>query len=673
MNDKKKHYGWTGKILRVNLTTGKIKCTDSDGDTKRFIGGKGLNHWLAWKELKSKPGAFDPENCLFISVGPLTGTAAPSSGRATIGGISAQSYPEMYAHSGVGGWFPMAVKYAGYDAIIIKGKSPFQCYLYIDNENVIIKRADDLWGLGTYDTQRLLKRKHGAEVHTLCIGPAGENKSRIAVLLTDTENAAGQGGFGGVAGSKNLKAICIRGSNQINIAYPERLLKLRKDNMQTSQKTPLIEDMPFIYDGQVVEDLPFRRNRVSCSHSCDRHCFWNFHDVPGVTRPDLHSGKWGCVGAEAVGWQAPFNIKWPLWGKIVKNKPGMSYAQIAKESAQSGFEISRLINQYGVNAWDLLAGMVPWIVMGKREGLFKEEIFNEIKPIDADDPEWWVKLIKIIAYGKSPLGKILSRGNCRAIQQMVELFGEKYRDTIYKGHGKRYETKINLQEAWGYAGHWSGRGIHSCLEFPFYLIRALAWMTGSRDPMDDTHIHMTKEAEKKIKKEWEDEIKNECKDELNNESKNKKDPYSMPLIPEIAIWNENRSELKSSLTLCDWAFPQMNNTKLESQLLSAVTGIEYKEGELDHIGERCKNLQRALLVRDHNRNFKREFDEITPWFERPDGTRGIKVPKNRFRKMVEEYYKLRGWDKNGIPTKQTLDSLGLDDIANELVSLGKIT
>jgi aldehyde:ferredoxin oxidoreductase len=653
MRDEKKYGGWTGKILRVDLTTGKIKVIDSQHYTKRFIGGKGLNHKLAWDELKSDTKAFDPDNCLFISVGPLTGTAAPSSGRATIGGISAQSYPEMYSHSGVGGWFPAAIKYAGFDAIIIKGKSPFQCYLYIDDENVIIKRANELWGLGTYETQLALKRKHGQEVHTLCIGPAGENQSRIAILLTDTENAAGQGGFGGVAGSKNLKAICIKGSHEIKIAHPEKLLKLRKNNMQPSQKTPLIENMPFIYDGQVTEDLPFRRNRVSCSHSCDRHCFWNFHDVPGYTRPDLHSGKLGCVGAEVIGWQAPFNVKWPLWGKTVHEKEGLYYSQVKKISAQSGFEISRLINQYGLNAWDLLAGTVPWMVMGEREGLFEEKIFDEIRPIHADDPEWWVKLIKLIAYGKGDLGKLLAKGNYRTIKAL----GAKYEDTMYTGHEKKIPTKISLQEGWGYAGHWSGRGIHSSLEFPFYLMRALPWMTGTRDPMDDTHI--------RIKKPW--------KKKLDDELKNGEDPYSLKIIPEISIWNENRSELKSSLTLCDWAFPNLNNTKLESQLFSAVTGIEYSEEQLDNIGERCKNMQRALLIRDYDRDFKIEFNEIMPWFKRPDGTKGISVNEKKFKNMVEEYYKQRGWDKKGRPTRKKLDDLGLHDIADELVRLNKIT
>ncbi len=666
MTCDKERAGWTGSILKVDLGTGEIEIKNSYQYVRKFIGGKGLNHRLAWEELTAETKAFSPDNCLFISVGPLTGTAAPSSGRATVGGVSAQSFPEMYAHSGVGGWFPAALKYAGYDAIIITGISPFECYLYIDDDIVDIKRAQDLWGLGTYDTQRVLKQRHGQQVHTLCIGPAGENQSRIGVLLTDTENAAGQGGFGGVAGKKKLKAICVRGSGEINVACPEALVKLRKDYMNTRQTTPLVTDMPFTYDEQATEDLPFRRNRVSCSHACDRHCFWSFHDVPGVTRPSLRSGKWGCVGEEVIGWHAPFHVKWPLWGEIDKEKVGMVDGPISKASAQAGFEISRLINQYGVNAWDLIAGMVPWLVMASRVGLIDEhkKLFKDILPVNADDPEWWVKLIKTIAYpqtAKSDVGKQLFQGNYRTIKYLVENVDKGFEKRKYKD-GKKFPTKISLHEAWGYAGHWSGRGIHSCLEFPCYLIRALAWMTGTRDPMDDTHIRM--------KPEWEDELTEAIEKALKDDKLDRL--YKLELLPKIAIWNENRSELKSSLTLCDWAFPNKNHTELESQLFSAVTGIETGEEELDRIGARLKNMQRALLIRFYDREFKTEFKTIMKWFRRRDGTRGIRVNPRKFEPMVQKYYELRGWDHRGRPTKETLYDLGLRDVAEELIREGKI-
>ncbi|MCP4219011.1 MAG: hypothetical protein GY765_30535 [bacterium] len=641
--------GWTGRILHVDLGTGKIEVRESMEYQHRFIGGKGVNHRLAWDELSGGTRAFDPANCLFISVGPLTGSAAPCSGRACISGVSAQSYPETVAHSIVGGWFPAAVKYAGYDTIIITGKSPQKCYLYIDGESVNIRRADEIWGLGTYDTQRILKRKHGRDTHTLCIGPAGENLSRIAALVTDTGNAAEQGGFGGVAGSKNLKGLCVKGPHSVEIAHPRRLQELRKKYMHARQTTPLIQNMPYYHSGQSVSDLPFPRNRCSCSHACDRHCYWFYRDVPGASRLSLLSGLWEDIGMKAVNWHAPGNVEWPLW--TVSGKDG----HITADSVRAGFEASRFIRQYGLNERELLAGIVPWLVMADRTGLIREEkeTFKEILPIDTHNPEWWENLIKVITYRKGAIGEILSQGVTRAITEL----GPKFQDTLYSGYGKKISTKISLQAARGYSGHWTGRGINSGLQFPFYLINALAWMTATRDPMDDTRIVMN-EKDRRV---------------LENVEKNKMNPYSMTLIPRIAVWHENRSQLKSSLTLCNRAFPDIKNTELESQLLSAVTGIQYSEEELDRVGERCKNMQRALLIRDYHRDFKSEFNEIMPWFERPDGTKGISVQKEKFSHTVQEYYKLRGWDENGRPSGEKLTSLGLEDISGELVRLGKIT
>ena len=623
-------YGWTGRILKVDLTRGKTEMVDSLDYVHKYLGGKGMNHRLAWEEIPPGTKAFDPENRLIISVGPLTGTPAQASGRATVSGVAAQSYPEMYSHSGVGGWVPPAIKYAGFDGIIIHGRAPKPCYLYIEENKAKIKQAGDLWGLGNYDTQKKLKQRHGEETRILCIGPAGENMSRIAVLLTDTENAAGQGGFGGVAGSKNLKAICIRASGEVKIARPDLLLKLRRENSHPKEFVPIIDKGSWDYDGHTLNDVPYSRNKVSCSHSCDRHCWWMFHDVPRVTRPGLHSGKWMCIGRFTVGWQRPMGVNWPLW----------------QQGLRAGFEITELLNQYGLNEWEILGGMVPWLVMADREGVLSREDFREILPITPDRPEWWVKLIKAVTY-RQGIGDLLAEGTYRTIQQLGT---GRYGDTIYHGI-RKIPTKISLHAAWGYAGHWSGRGIHSVLEFPDYLIQALTWMTATRDPEDDTHIR--------------------AKDQWMNAFR--KDPYNGPWGPRIAIWNEHRSELKSSLTLCDTIFPDTNRTDLESRLFAAVTGIEYTEKELDKIGERLKNMQRALLIRNYDRDRKQELAAIMPWFKRPDGTKGIQVDGSKFDRMTDEYYRQRGWQsRTGRPTKKKLEDLGLADVAGELHRQGKI-
>lgn len=623
-------YGWTGKILKVDLSSGTTKVEDGSELVKKFIGGKGLNHRLAWEEIPVNAGPFDEENRLLISVGPLTGTPAPTSGRMEVGGIAAQSYPPMYAHSGVGGWFGAELKYAGYDSIVISGISPSPVYLWINNDEVEIRDAKHLWGLGTYDTQKKLKETHGQDSRSLVIGPAGENRSRIAIMLSDTENAAGQGGYGGVAGSKKLKGICVKGTGKVRIAHPKELLNLRSELAPAPKKSPVDINKKWYFDGQDAGKIPYPRNKTSCTHACDRACWTEFRGVPRRTRPGLHAGRWACIGPYTIGWKNILWYDWPLWW----------------QGFEAGFEATEMINQYGLNEWELLAGMLPWLVMGSREGVLTDKRFDLIKPIEADKPEWWMHFLKVVTY-REGIGDLLAEGVSRTIE---ELGPTQYAETMY--HGKRrVPTKISLQEAWGYAGHWSGRGVHSSLTFPSWLIEALVWMTASRDPIDDTHI--------RAKDEWMQEFN--------------KAPYQSHKGPEIAIWNENRSELKSSLVLCDFSFPVVYKTDAESRLFSAVTGVEVNEKELDQLGERNKNMQRSLLVRNYDRDREKEVKEIMPWYKRPDATGGIAVDEDKFNGLVDTYYDLRGWDKKtGRPTRSTLEQLDLKDVADVLEASGKI-
>jgi len=209
-----------------------------------------------------------------------------------------------------------------------------------------------------------------------------------------------------------------------------------------------------------------------------------------------------------------------------------------------------------------------------------------------------MNFLEIVTHRKG-IGDLLADGVSRAIEA---LGSEQYGQTVY--HGNRHNpTPISLQETWGYAGHWSGRGIHAVRKFPHWLLEALVWMTANRDPLDDTHIVAGDEMMQAFQK----------------------DPYEGSKGVEIAIWNENRSELKSSLTLCDWAFPVPTQSDAESLLYTAVTGITMTENEMDRMGERCKNMQRALLVRNYDRDRETELNAIMPWISRPDATQGIVI------------------------------------------------
>jgi len=645
-------YGWTGKILRADLTNRTLTTVDTEEYVPKYIGGIGIAHRIAWDEIPKGVGAFDPENKLILMTGPLTGTPAPTSGRAEMCGVTAQGSPEQYAHSGIGGWFPSELKYAGFDGIIIQGKASSPCYLWVHDGEAEIKDASDLWGLGTYDTQERLRQKHGDYVRSICIGPAGENKSRIAVILTDTENAFGQGGFGGIAGGKNLKAICASGSKRVKIAHPEELLKVRSDISGELTKNPYIHGDR---RASLIEFLNFPTNSAwhkrSCSQSCFRACFSELVNVPRKTRPGLHSGQLGCVGPLTIEWEDEKGhigrSVWPLWSQTV----------------EGGFEATELLQQYGLNEWEVLAGMVPWLVMGNRMGIITEELFGG--PINPSKAEWWVSFLHMLAY-REGFGDLLAEGVTRAINTLGK---KKFGETIYTGtrlcglgedRSLQVDTPISLQEAWGYSEHHSGRGIHSFRAYPVWLLRALVWLTESKDPHNNQHI--------KDNADWLAELE--------------KDPYLGEIGPAISFWNQIRGQLKSSLTLCDFAFPipgaphplqSGGNSDAEARLFSAVTGISTTQEELDKAGLRLQSLYRAIQIRNYDRTRELEWNEVVPFFRRPDGTTGAVIDEDKFAVMVDNFYELHGWDKTtGWPTRAKLEELDLKDVADELEAAGKL-
>jgi aldehyde:ferredoxin oxidoreductase len=220
--------GYAGKILRIDLTDRKTSTIDTK-DYEQWVGGHGIGSAIFWDLVKDKTiNGFDPRNVITIMTSPLSGTLVPgASARTEVQGIGVQSYPiEWFTRSNFGGRFAPMLKYAGWDGIVIEGKADKPVWIDIRNDAVKIKEARHLWGLDTWKTQEDIWREVSgrgfsgwvelsSESRTtqrpavLTIGPAGENLGRVACLIHDAGNASGQGGFGGIWGSKNLKAISV--------------------------------------------------------------------------------------------------------------------------------------------------------------------------------------------------------------------------------------------------------------------------------------------------------------------------------------------------------------------------------------------------------------------------------------------------------------------------------
>ena len=237
-------HGYRGKILRINLSDHTFRTEPLDKEKAlRYIGGRGLGSKIMSEEVDPKVGAFDPENKVIIATGPLTGTPSPAGGRYMV--VTKSPLTGTIASSNSGGFWGSELKFAGYDLLILEGKSPKPVNIFIHDDEVTIRDAGHVWGKTTTETTEALVKEAPDKAKVLCIGPAGEKLSKIAAVMNDINRAAGRSGVGAVVGSKNLKAIVVKGSSKPEIAQADRLkevvkqsrLKL-KENGVTGQGLP---------------------------------------------------------------------------------------------------------------------------------------------------------------------------------------------------------------------------------------------------------------------------------------------------------------------------------------------------------------------------------------------------------------------------------------------------
>ena len=631
-----KSFGWAGKVLQVDLKNEKVsKMPTAAYRPEEFIGGVGLNAKIFWELGCPKVDAFNPSNPLIISVGPLTGTYGPFS-RGEVCSISPQCYPEeLFTYSGFGGMFPAEMKYAGYDSIVILGKAEKPVYLSIHDEDVEIKDATDLWGVETFEAQKVLMNDE-SEASILVIGPAGENLSRIAVILNETKFAAGQGGFGGVMGSKNLKAIVVRGTGVVAVAKPDKVLELTRAIIEENKKMNWLRLMfrtPYTAP-QETKDVFARKyfkKHYGC-YGCPLQCH-SIHYIPGI----------GLCGASCANW---------LWAPTFSIDP------------KEVWEANVLSQRLGINTFEVMGGIPALLALSLEAGILTRKEIEE--DIGLPTPKWLggtatnheflTVLLHKIANGESPYAEGTAR------------FTQYFRKKLVSGE-KLMDLYNELHTAHGYAFHHVDN-----------LGSALHWATDTRDPIDSCH-----------------DYKNPSVPEANEHFG--LPPYDNYQIVDLSktvyqgaervtAWVEDNQCLKNSLPICEfWSMiPSFYNPSeldlrvFESSLLSAVTGLDVDVDKLAMTGERIWNLRRAILVKRENRT--RENDTLNePYFKKAITCHGGTaaglvngpIDKAKFEALKDRYYELRGWDvTTGWPTRAKLEELGLKNVADELANIGKL-
>jgi aldehyde:ferredoxin oxidoreductase len=639
-------YGWAGRILHVDLSTGRVSTIETRQYVPEFVGGVGVGAAMAWETLPQGTGPFDADNPLMIMAGPLTGTLASGAGRVEVLGIAPQQRPPVFSRSGMGGHWGAELKYAGFDGVVVVGIADKPVYLWVQDGEAEIRDADELWGKGTFAVTTMLRAVHGPRTRVISCGPAGERLSRIAVIQTETGNAAGQGGYGAVMGSKKLKAIAVRGTGGVRVADAERLLTLCRNASREGQR-------PNRMGIDVDNDPRMRRRKCGfCMTPCAHPLYMNAPSETGT----------------------PVTVARQCWG--YRSTPEADVAARA------------LTSDYGLNGWEISYGIIPWLQMCRQHGLI-----DHIDGIEIPMPEQPLRylrdtrpvseaflraLVEAIARRDGELGDALADGACYAAERLFGGEGAPLLDRIYP-------RRAGQTEHWG--GHWGPGGI---VYWPWWLPSVLQWCVDTRDPANDSTHQWTEHAQHYLPSSGPDRgpfdvetVRAVCErvygDPRVGDPAYAYDPPEAKAIP--AIFHHNRGMLIDSLIMCDYeqtrVFSMLSedgsaDTALLAKLFSACTGVETSEAELDVAGDRIWNVLRAIDVRNHGRDRAVDLSTLDG-FAYPGKDDGVMIDRARFGELLDTYYRLRGWNSaNGWPTRERLEQLGLADVADGLAAVGRL-
>lgn len=599
--------GFQGKILRVNLTSGKIMIEDLNEDwAKKYVGGRGYGTKIMYEEVDPKVDPLSEKNKVIIATGPLGGTLAPASGRAMV--ITKGPLTGTIACSNVGGYFGPALKHAGFDMVIIEGKAKEPVYLWIYKGITELRSAKDIWGKLADEADKILREKTHTKAETMEIGPAGEKQSLVANVMFNGHRAAGRTGVGAVLGSKNFKGIAIRGNLEVKVAEPEKFMEavyktreiLSKDafsgggaamlgtamlvnaiNGVGAFPTKNAQDAYFPeaekISGETLRERNLIRNEgcAECPIGCGR-----------VT--EIKEGKY--KGAHGGG--PEYESIWALGAMC--NVSDLDAVVMA----------NYLCDKYGldtISAGSTLAcGMELY-----EEGYMPKE--DSPFPLIFGSGEAMVEAIKLMGEQKGKLGKLLARGSYR--------LGEHY------GHP---ELSMSVKKQ----------------EFPAYDPRGvkgigLEYATSNRGAC---HVRGYTIAP---------EVLTGAADRLKYEGKG-----------ELVKTFQDLTATLDSTGICLFTTFGLGGEDI-ALLLSTATGFKVDINEFMKIGERIWNLERLFNLKA---GFTRKDDTLPlRILKEPIKTGPSKGEIEELDKMLDDYYKVRGWDKNGTPTNEKLKALGLLD------------
>lgn len=616
-------YGYTGNILRIDLTTGTINTEELSEEMRlRYLGGSGFISYILWKELQGGIDALGSMNKLVVATGPITGTPIMGSGRHSIGAKSPLT--GTIALSQVGEYWGTELKRAGYDAVIIEGKSESPVYLYITNDKVELRDAAHLWGEETRETQQMIRSEIGNDkIRTMLIGPGGENLVKYACIMSGLYDAAGRGGLGAVMGSKGLKAIAVRGSGKIRTAFPEVLRGLQKQLVSITDRIQILKGWQeagtgFDMDvGIISGDLPIRNWRDGE--------FPNINNITAITlRDTIGAGMDGCFSCPIrCKKKAKFNEPYP----VDPAYGGPEYETLASLGSNLGIDDLKAIVKGNelCNAASLdtisTGGVIAFCMECYERGLLGRERTDGIELTWGNADAMLECIHRIIR--REGFGDILAEG----INQVAWWVGPGSEEFAMQVKGLdpgQHEPRLMPSMGLGFMVNPHGAD-HCCnVHDPMFAFKqGLQSMNslGFHDPVPEEDIGPRKVSLFKIE--------------------------------------HLRQVLFDCLAMCHLSSVGVN-MPIMVEIVNAVTGRPTGVMELLRIAERVMTVARLFNIRegftdDDDRLPKRYFEPKTSG---PLSDRALN--QDEMERAKRYYYMLMGWDSRGVPLPERIEELYIE-------------
>jgi len=627
-----------GKILRINLSTGEIQTEPANAYINRFLGGRGLNHWLLLKEMKADTSPLDPDSMITFGTGALSGTPAPASGRLSVAGKSPLT--GGIGSGSAGGFFAPELRFAGYDTIVVTGKAERQSYIWINDDGVAVRDASGLWGKSTWETQDGIRKELTAnDIQTVTIGPAGENLVNLACIVVSPARVVGRCGLGAVMGSKNLKGIAVKGSGQITLSDEKAFSRIANEMLEKIKNSPVLQRTKkygtvkasapsrpvknyqdeFVIPVQAqklhhdVFKETYEREKYPCCFNCPINCGRMYEVTDGVY-----------AGTSARKLEA--NTISDFGPKLGIYDP----AAIVKLQALS--------DQYGLDM-DNTAGAIAWAMECYQRGLLSKS------DVDGLELRWGnhvavTDLVRKIAY-REGIGDLLARG-CKMASLRIGKQSERFCMHI---KGQELMEAIRRPKAWALGVVVSERGGGHTRGAPLSDLKGISSEMGE--------------------KLWGVPAAS--------------DPTVYDGKAKIVLYYERFHSVLDSLGICsltsNWADPTLPGPDDYAGLLSAATGSTVTSNELMQIGERIHTLGKAFNM--IHAGFTRK-DDYPParLMEEPIQSgpfKGERLKKDDWDKMLDEYYEMHHWSREtGWCTKESLELLDLQEVGDILRNAGKL-